>query len=304
MKTPWLFLSVCFFGLVPLVAKADGVDGNFVVCDSCVNESDFASAAQVWYGTRNVQMLVTVGNPDTGVLYSMSVRPGGTVPLAVPPINNPDVILHNSRENVVSAAQLAYASQGTGQPVIGLQREDTQDEPAFAATVIAYKNSVLFDVGSGQEDHYGDVVNSYSDAIASMEVTGKMIWAEELAVNPGFAEIDVTSLSGLKDALDAYFGHGILVTVIFKNGDVATFQINVLDSDAVRVVNGTAKDRFGNSLPDSDTGINGGGEGGANVSNSGGADITGYSLEGDDEWLVCTYVGGVLQGCIIETDQE
>lgn len=114
--------------------------------------------------------------------------------------------------------------------------------------------------------------------LGSMEQICPRIWAEEDAVNPGFSSKMMSATGGMVLAIKSYSGHGILVSPVFGNGDVATFQINLLDSNACAYVAGSAKNRYGEALPDIKPNVGGGGSG--NVIVGGGGRVSGFLCEG------------------------
>lgn len=300
-------LAMVLLACAPRMAKA-GVTGNFVVCDVCVQDSDFAQAARVWYGTKTGNLQVTVGNPSTGVLYTMWVAPGRGAPLLEEKsdktrVFDKAVVASVLDKNIVRADQLSLAATGSGASVSG-EFENSQWEPSFNAIVNAHQNSVLFYVTDSMVDRYGDDLMSFSAAQGSVAVSN-VILVEEEAVNGTYLSSTESLVGAIQNALDSYYGHGILVTVVFRNGDVATYQLNILDPNATRPVKGTAKDRFGHPLPDAPTSIGRGGAAAAQVS-WGGADVTGYGMgSGSSEvWEVCSFVGGVLQGCYPTTERQ
>jgi len=303
-------LLLLFLAWVPHSAKADVVN-NFVVCDTCVQPADFKQAALIWFGNGTAKLQVTVGNPSTGVLNTMWITPNGSgippafqapTPGTVGPLGE-TILVQKAPSNVIRPDQLALAPMLGNSPVVSDQLENSQYEPVFRAAVNANKNTIIFNVTDPQIQIYGDALQSFNAATNDPLDVSSAIWAEEDIVNPGFLKSTWTVLGAMQNALNSYFGHGILATVIFKNGDVATYQINILDPNATRYVNGTAKDRFGNALPDPPAGIGGGGAGGASVTNHGGTDATGYGMgSGSSEvWLVCSFIGGVLQSCYVTT---
>lgn len=307
-----ILLAMAFVACAPRVAKANGVIGNFVICDTCVQDSDFAQAARIWYGTKTTRLQITVGNPSTGVLYTMWVVAGrGSPAMAVENSlegsSGEAIAVLGPSNNIVRADQLALAASA-GSPSVSEESENTQWEPVFNAQVNAHKNSILFYVTDSMVQQYGDSLMSFQQAGQEPVVVSDMILAEETSVNGTYLNATWSLMGALQNALDSYYGKGILATVIFKNGDVATYQLNILDPNATRPVKGTAKDRFGHALPDDAKSIGGSSSGSSESAarvSWGGADITGYGMGSDssETLMVCSFVGGVLQGCYQTTER-
>jgi hypothetical protein len=73
-KIHFVFAAFVIF-LFPLTVRATVV-GNWAICDSCESEADFMTAAITWHGGKTTKVRVSVGNPNTGEVYTMWV--GGT----------------------------------------------------------------------------------------------------------------------------------------------------------------------------------------------------------------------------------
>lgn len=294
----WLLLSHSANG-----ATATGLTENWVMCNSCQSEEDFITAGTVWYGSKLGNRLVVVGNPDSGVVYSMWMeRNTGGTPRSVSSdelrmIRN-NMIISVPEKNVISPADLKAATQNGGVTVDSYGR-DTNTEPVFRSMVLAHKNQILFNVSS--IDINNPSFSSFINGSSEMQELCPRIWQQEASINPGFANFAPTASQGLSNALKAYFGRGILASVVFTNGDVATFEVNPLDTNSCPYVKGSAKNMAGQSLPDATPNVGGGTGGGVKVSSSPGADPAQGSYSIDSQtWLFCAFVGGVLQGCYIE----
>jgi len=293
-------IAVFLFG--SLTNSYASVVDNWIICSSCSTNAQFQAAARSWYGTQETRKQVNVGNPNTGKVYQMWLQgAGGGTPLQVTSdgaIVMPQHPLVVSKDDVERAIVQPLASQ----PVVSDYLEDTQGEPTFSSLVTGEGNHILFNASS--TDLQSDAFASYANAAGEMEQISMRIWEEEDMVNPGFSKKMLSATSGLVLALKSYFGHGILVSIVFGNGDVATFQINPLAPDACTYVTGSAKNRYGQSLPDTTPSVGGGGSGGVTVGGSGGLDPNSGSYSvGGETWLVCTYTGGTLTGCYTTHNQ-
>jgi hypothetical protein len=290
-------IAIIVLFLASLTSSRASVVDNWVICTSCSTDAQFQAAARSWYGTQKTREQVNVGNPNTGKVYQMWIQGGGSgVPLHVTP---GEVIVATQRPLVVSADDVEQASVQplASQPMISDYLENAQVEPAFGSLFIAHSNHILFNASS--TDLQSNAFASYSNAAGSMEQICPRIWAEEDAVNPGFSSKMMSATGGMVLAMKSYFGHGILVSPVFGNGDVATFQINPLESNACTYVAGSAKDRYGKTLPDITPNVGGGGSGNVIVG-GGGSDPNGGSYSvGGETWLVCSYSGSTLIGCYV-----
>jgi hypothetical protein len=181
--------------------------------------------------------------------------------------------------------------------------QDSSAGPVFQTVVTGSRNRLLFNVSSSDISS-SNAFDSLSTAEQNMVIISQRLWAQEVLSNPGFANFAPSATTGLLNAIKAYFGRGILISIVLKNGDVATFEINPMDPNAARYVKGSAKDRDGNSLPDLSNPIGSGGSGsvGVTTATGGSRPATSYSV-GNYYWLVCSYVGSILQGCYVTVVQ-
>jgi hypothetical protein len=186
----------------------------------------------------------------------------------------------------------AYGGSG---PQVGEAHQNFGVQSTFQTVGVAYKNQFLFNVSS--QDAQNPVFASFEDATDSgMAQLSKLVWAAEEAHNPGFTEALSKASTSMVAAWKALKGHGILVSVIFANGDVATFEINPLTGEIV-YIKGTAKDWQGNPLPDYTPNLGGGGYGAVGVQPSSPPSAT-YSI-GGVEGIRCGLVNGVVSDCIM-----
>lgn len=291
-----------------MIGRASIVD-NWVICDSCEYESDFVAAAVTWNAGKTTRIRVSVGNPNTGSVYTMWVGGSGSPnsPLSIG--NQIDDFTKTQKKYVfsepttstITAHQLLEAKRSFSVASSGASEvnQDSAAEPVFQSLVIGSKNHLLFNVSSSDVSN-SNLFNSFESAQQDMVSISLRLWQQETVANPTFGNFAPSATTGLVNALKAYFGHGILISIVFKNGDVATFEINPMHPDAARYVKGTAKNRDGNSLPDMGNPIGSGNSGGVSVSpiTGGSGPVTAYGVGGT--WLVCSYVGGCCRAATLQ----
>lgn len=127
--------------------------------------------------------------------------------------------------------------------------------------------------------------------------------------------LPVTTTAGARGAgrilqgqLKNRFGRGPSGCVVFRNGDSACIQINILAPGTWRVLEGTAMDIDGNpiAVPSYDTIRNGGGLGLAIRQGPPSLGTTGWTPVGGSMaglWLVCVSTNGVIDYCYVSTVQ-
>jgi hypothetical protein len=280
------------------------ISGNTVVCDSCTTQAQFSAAAIAWYRTFNQGVYnVSVGNPSTGVIYSMTVgQQGGIIPNVTQQASSyakasqAKAVTGNATPNIIRASDLAALPASTGITTTNVA-EDKASEPTFFTLATAYKNNALINVSSFDLNTDPSAYGSFAGAQAEMEKTCAKAWAGEAMANPNWQSTNLTVAKAWDATLKSFFGKGIMVSIVFGNGDVATYQINALDPNACLYVKGSAKNISGQSLPDATPNIGGGDSGSVNTQPIG--NDMGYSLN-KEVWLICSFVGGVLIGCYIQ----
>jgi hypothetical protein len=289
------------FGLV--VAAAPGhaaITGNWAICDSCVTRDQFEAAAVVWHNGKNGLWQVSVGNPDTGVVYTIWVANSGGTPMRSDinkraEIEQKGYVAAEYQSSIIRASELArgYLPPGGGGGVQSISR-DTEAEPVFQAVVIGSKKHILFNVSSA------DLASgAFSSLRASdMPEICSRVWDQESIENPKWGLVGA-GRGNLVQAVEAFFGHGVQVSMVFGNGDVATFQLNPLHPDGCRYVDNTAKDRMGNGLPAPATPISTS-WGAGHVSVGGGSTITPRTYSIGEYWLVCSFQGSRMVGCNVQ----
>ena len=196
-------------------------------------------------------------------------------------------------DNDLMASSLAAAARGI---VINSSGEETLHEEDFRAAVAATKNEVLFNATPDMIDTGG--FNSFGSY--QPDSVCPAAWSMMTAANPKWANAMNGLGSAFVFALKEFFGHGPQASVIFANGDVASFENNPLGGpSACTYVKGTAKDRFGNKLPDPVSGATSGGSGGIPAGSVVGHSDESWYQQGE-AWLVCSYTNQILNGCYVQ----
>lgn len=288
--------------------QAAAVVGNVAICDTCVTPGDFSAAGIAWYRSVNSGVYqVAIGNPTTGVIYNMTVgKQGGTVPnvaqqaKAYAAASKSTVITGNPTPNIIRASDLIEAQAAGGTITATGLSEDTASEDSFRTLIYAYKNNVLFNVSTNDMHTNSTAFGSFSGGQSEPLTICAKVWGAETAGNPKWPSLMESVAGAWNTAVKSYFGRGIMASIVFGNGDVATYQINPLDEDACVYVKGSAKNVNGQALADATPNIGGGDTGSVNMRpiNSGGD--ASYSI--GELWLVCSFQGGQLLGCYIQPD--
>lgn len=130
-------------------------------------------------------------------------------------------------------------------------------------------------------------------------------WSALQSANPGWpiTQFNKTVINKLMAILGVYSGNSFKVCAVFTNGDSACYVPDPVDHNVPNQISGSAKDINGNTLSDTSSSPSGqGGGGGMVVINSPPNRFFGAPGAGSgDKWLVCTFVGGKLESCHVET---
>lgn len=279
-------------------------DGTFwAMCSSCTTRSSFIAAGQAFYSSSPhapAVMNLSVGNPETGKVFFMQIvgSVGGGIGNPVPESSGlgtgtGSVLVAAEPTSTTITPQMMRTYAGSGAQVAEVY-EQVAVEPTFQTVGVAYKNQFLFNVSS--QDAQNPAFASFENATDSgMAQLSKLVWADEEFYNPGFTEALSKASDSMLAAWNALKGHGILVSVIFANGDVATFEIDP-GTGQVIYIKGTARDRQGNTLPDYTPNLGGGGYGDVSVQPASPPSAT-YSI-GGIQGIRCGFVNGKLSVCI------
>jgi len=280
------------------IAKADG----WTFCDGCATKAQFQNAAVGWM-THTGDEEVEVGNRVTGVVYRVSVsasqNPGVPAAAPVAPMTTSSTVAVNDTGVVNDSVDISQ-TQAVGGPLYVTVNwslaESAQFNLEFMKMVSLYKKEAIWVPAPPGDGGFG----SFSGM--DQESVDNLVFLTYTSANPSWQhdEINGNLLESLMNALEIAMGKGPTVCVVFNNGDSACFQLNPIDPrNAIRYINGTAKDANGHKLPDSPGGVGGGGSFSTTVQHSG-VDVLLFTTPGSAHWLSCGYVGGVLIECTEE----
>lgn len=296
-----LFLS----GVRPAVAQ------QWLLCSNCTTSTQFQAAALARAPERTGEFNYAVGNPYTGVMnYVLVVKTmPGEVPLggtdgpqklnllrgAVAMGSVGLLTVEDSAvtvpENTRELSVMVQAASGTASAYVSAASAAEQQQ--FGAIVKVSRNSVMVTAPNA----YG--FDSFRGA--QMEVVSPFLYSSMAAgANPAWQAAEIPSLwKGLFNALKALDGKGPTACIIYRNGDSACYQMNIMDKNAARLITDSAKDAEGNLIPASG-GVGGGGGGGLNVQPN--RPSPGYISwsRGGSSYLICGYIGGKLHSCYIQ----
>ena len=302
-------LSIAVLALAWLPTKAPAqtnnpLSENWVICNSCVSEYDFEIAAMAWYNSSNRlgNLDVSVGNPDTGQVYRMYIERAESRSLAILSAKEKAQIEQNvviaSPEKIVVSPSDLQAAAANPPASVSYSNADPYASEVFTRVVRGSRNHILFNVNTA--DTNIPAFTSFQQGAYDMQELCPRLWLQETISNPGFNNFAPSVTAGLKNAVKAALGKGILISVVFGNGDVATFEIDPMAPSACPYVKGTAKNAAGQALPDVTPNVGGGSSGGTRAKAGAGGSPVYYSV-GSSDWLVCGYVGGQILGCYVES---
>jgi hypothetical protein len=260
---------------------------DWLLCDSCSTTADYESVAlDAAPAIPNSQYYYAVANTQTGDFHYVEViyhQRDGDVPASHP--SEPHGV-----SSVQSSSDLNYS--------VGSVEASSEEKAQFAAIVQLSRNEILVAAPDGI-----DGLGSFYGA--QPEILGPYLWVKKSAQNPAWQSNAIGSnwVIALWNALKAADGKGPSACIVFQNGDSACYQLNPLDRNAPRYINGTAKTIDGQPLEESG-GIGGGSP--LEIYNPdpgvyawGRSSFPSYSL-----WLFCAYVGGKLDHCWTEIIQD
>lgn len=279
----------------------------WILCDTCQSKPDFNNAALIWYGNRTYRTAVEVGNPITGVLYTVHIEYNnggdpvgweGDDTVADSPPSVEIFQLPNGGRIVASTDESKEginAFPPTGYPYVSSSFHDTANEPDFIDAVASVKVGVLL---PADEDHIPAGTPGFDSFVGFLpEWVCPKLHDAMTEAHPGWG----SSSRSLISALKAWAGHGPSGGVVFRNGDTASFQLNPTQPSACVYKKDSARDRDNNPIPDDGMTSVGGGGGDISVdpNHNGNPVLTGYT-SAHDHWLICSFQGNTLLGCYIE----
>lgn len=268
----------------------------WLLCDSCSTTADYESVAlEAVPAIPNSSYYFAVANTQTGTFHYVEVifhQREGDVPASDP--SEPYTLSSSQSEGSLSSSQ----SDGSLSFSVGSVEASSEERTQFSAIVQLSRNEILVAAPPGI-----DGLESFHGA--QPEILGPYLWVKKSAQNPAWQSGAIGSswVTGLWNALKAADGKGPSACIVFQNGDSACYQLNPLDKNAPRYINGTAKTINGQPLEES------GGIGGGTaleiynpdpgVYAWGRSSFPTYSL-----WLFCSYSGGELTGCWTQIIQD
>lgn len=273
---------------------------DWTFCDTCTTKAQFEAAAVAHVGRNYGDYVVEVGNMAASKVYEVSVtisdKPAD--PSRTQPVTNGASAPALGVTYLPDEADGPYAASGGRYVIISYSVPlSSQTNTQFGIIVAMVKAGPVL-APPPNPGTYG--YESFNNR--SMDVVSRNLYDTMTSQYPGWqhGQISGGPLSALQKALKLLDGKGPTACQVFINGDVACFQLNLIDDNAALYINGTAKDAEGNPIRD-DGGIGSGGGGGVTVNHvSNNPYVTGYQLPKGSWWLMCTYVNSVKVSCRVQ----
>lgn len=299
MKKYSYFLVLSLF-LMSWQSVAEPLD--VIICGDCTSANQFEWAAIAGTGTPipgTTNYLVI--NPQTGDSRSVMVMytPPGWDPMGT--------------TTMQPLPQSGLVSLGhSSHPVIFVSGIDTNREIALSgASAVSSPVSAEASVEIGALIEFGSsdfvVVLPDNDLFGSFSgrnepAVANHIYQAMTANNPGWATKTISNRVRklIQQRISMFFGRPFQVCAIFNNGDSACMEPDAATPSLENLIEGTAKNKYGNPIG------SGGGAGGG-----GGLEVdyapptlsfgwTGSTGSSGEVWLFCATEAGVLIGCWIE----
>ena len=290
--------------VVALLAAVPVTAAEWVFCDACATDAQFATAAKSRVGTSTGEFTIHVGNTLTGRLHLVVVasRRDGQMPYGNTPIES--TAAHTTAGSELTERQAratgADTPQGTVYQIVLNHRLSAAAEAQFFDIVQVMKSgSVLV------EDHGEPLPLPIQSGFDSFDGRNQSMLRDWLWETQGKNFFDTRPEAPLSDAVIAELYAqaakelgSYTKCVIFNNGDIACFKVPFMRTAEAPYVNGTAVDRDGNMIPGA--GYGGGGFGAVRINGSTSRyGRIGYSSHGA-LWLFCAFVNGKLDHCWVE----
>ncbi|MCE7031550.1 hypothetical protein LY625_02760 [Lysobacter sp. GX 14042] len=284
----------------------------WVLCTNCSTTAQFQTAAISKAPDRTGEFRFAVGNPNTGTMKHVivfktmpgEVPRGGSAPIpqkltlgglatdAVGFIANEDEAAVTIPEDPQLLAGLMGPTFGQTNAVVSSATPAEQQQ--FGAIVKLSKNSIM--VSAPNSSGFSSLRG------AQMEVVSPFLYSAMAAgANPAWQAAEIPSFwKGLFNALKSLHGKGPTACIVYRNGDSACYQLNIMDKNAARYITDSGKDANGQPIPQ--TGGIGGGGGGSGLNVQPNRPSTGYISwsRPSSSYLVCSYIGGKLHSCYIQ----
>lgn len=276
-----------------------------MICNTCQTDQQFATAAKSWMGTRLGEASVEVANANSGRInrVHLSARRDGDIvwrdgrsetrgqSILIEGVALRDILIRETSDSPLFVDVDDEGSPSTqGANIVDVilnSRESAAVELQFSKIVSMHKNELL--IGPPNAGYGFDSFSGREQQAVSLYLFNAMT-----AQNPGWQaqEIKGGSLSGLLNTLKSIYGRGPKACMVFRNLDVACFQINLLEPNAARYISDTAKDSQDRPIYEPG-GIGGGGGTSVNPLGNGqiGYGFGGSGGSGGDVWLICGKVG-------------
>jgi len=231
-----------------------------VTCGNCTQSWQYESAGEMAHGFRRGWEAYLVVNPNTAQALYVTVNyiPPGEVPRR----------LHQapSQGDLGVAADINVPSwRLPSQPVLTRYGQGDFDSSS-QGLADGERLQLEAIVRMSKEWVFIKPVND-SGYFSSLHVANQFIPAVDDAIriahtanNPAWqhGQINGNLIGSLFRSLEYFFGRGVGGCLLMDNGDTACWQINPMARGAARLIKDTARDVFGQALPESDTIRNGG----------------------------------------------
>lgn len=283
-------LGIAALGLLLSFFAPEAKSQTWVICESCQTISDFEQVAvdqsppvpNSWY-------MYAVGNPSTGIFryVEVSTYREGEVPAMVYPSPK-----RNARMKDGSGASASYYDPSLRYSVVSVPAGD--DERRIFVSIAKMNTDEVVAPPPGSA--YGFDSFAGADLVA----VGKYLWAFKTALDPNWTNeaLGNGSWTGLWEAFKMLRGQGPTACLVFRNGDSACYQLNPMDPNAPRHIDGTAKNIYGQLLDSSSS--SGGSIGDGDPLILVHSNTNEYRWTNGSNtwlWLICSSQGGVLQNC-------
>lgn len=281
-------------------APAQALPEEWAFCDSCSTQADFSGAARSWLGSRIGTYELMIGNTQSGTLYHVSIT-ASNGPIVPNRLRSPapsasgavvaQLLPAKERLSVKPATGAAATKTASHTYINWALRQSAQTEAQFRDVLFLAKSEIIVAVDPGTAASNPGFAGFTG---GSNEVISPYLWTRMSEQRPGWQTggINGGAMSMLWQSLKSLFGKGPKACLVFGDGDVACYQLNMLDKNAALYLEGTAYDRAGNPISPS-----GGGGDGVGITPQGNTSVRYGPSRGG--WLICSFVSGRLSHCYI-----
>ena len=265
MNNKVLALTICAGSIL----SVEGASAQTVVlCDNCNDPTQFEAAAEIHHGNMRGYGSYLVVNDNTGesAFVETSYTPPGEVPMAIParasagrPVSMPDAALDiragKVRAKVMHPAlvvppgkksNIEASKSASGGDNVTTTREPSPGERMQILDITKMAKNVVFVHPDPTDGPFG----SFSEGRSSMRAVEGVLTTALAANNPAWHAdyISPNLIKSLFNAIETARGKGPRGCILFGNGDVACWSLNVMAPGAARLLEGTAKDAEGNDI--------------------------------------------------------